>query len=101
MEHPAPNPLPLHPGAVLRQKLDQCSHPRVTIAQFLGLSRQTLHQILTERQAVTPQIALRLGKLTNTPAEYWLELQQARDLELHRRHDRAFLTTIPPLDERW
>ena len=54
----------IHPGELLREEiLPVLSRPRVEIARLLGVSRQALHAVLTERAAVTPDMALRLGKL--------------------------------------
>lgn len=49
-------------------------------AAKLGVSRQTLHAILAETAAVTPEMAARLGKLCGNGPRLWLSLQQARDL---------------------
>jgi plasmid maintenance system antidote protein VapI len=40
---------------------------------LLGVSRQTLYDILNERQPVTARMALRIGKLTGTTPESWAE----------------------------
>jgi len=54
----------MHPGKLLREDiLPALGRPRVEIARLLGVSRQALHAVLTERAAVTPDMALRLGKL--------------------------------------
>jgi antitoxin HigA-1 len=49
-------------------------------ARALGVSRQTLHNVLAQRQSVTPEMALRLGKLFGNGPELWLNMQQAYDL---------------------
>jgi addiction module HigA family antidote len=54
----------IHPGELLREEiLPALGRPRVEIARLLRVSRQALHAVLTERAAVTPDMALRLGKL--------------------------------------
>jgi addiction module HigA family antidote len=53
----------MHPGESLREEiLPALGHPRAEIAHLLGVSRQALHAILTERASVSPEMALRLGK---------------------------------------
>jgi len=49
-------------------------------AKQLGIARQTLHRILAERAAVTPEMAVRLGKLCGDGPGLWLRLQQTSDL---------------------
>ena len=58
---------PMHPGELLREEiLPALDRPKTEIAKLLGVSRQTLYDILEERQPVTPMMALRLGKLCGT-----------------------------------
>lgn len=72
---------PNHPGAVLREDvLPALGIPVMTAARELGISRQTLHGILAERLAVTPAMALRLGKFCGNGPELWLNMQRAHDL---------------------
>jgi antitoxin HigA-1 len=46
------------------------------------VSRQTLLSILVERASVTPEIAVRLGKLCGNSPDLWIRMQIAHD---HRR----------------
>jgi antitoxin HigA-1 len=39
-----------------------------------------LHRLLRAEQAVTPEMALRLGKLCGNGPELWLRMQMLRDL---------------------
>ena len=88
----------MHPGELLREDiLPALARPRVEIARLLGISRQTLHAILTEQAAVTPEMALRLGKLCGNGPELWLALQARHDLEGLRRTKRAEIEAIPTL----
>jgi addiction module HigA family antidote len=49
-------------------------------AQALGISRQTLYDILAGKQPVTPSTAVRLGAVLGTSAASWLNMQVAYDL---------------------
>ena len=51
-----------------------------TLAVTLGVSRQTINELLRERRAVSPAMALRLSRLFGNSAEFWLNAQQAVDL---------------------
>jgi antitoxin HigA-1 len=88
----------MHPGELLREEiLPALGRPRVEIARLLGVSRQTLHAVLAERAAVTPDMALRLGKLCGNGPELWLALQAHYDLERLRREKAAEIDAIPTL----
>lgn len=49
-------------------------------ARQLRISRQTLHRILAGRSAVTPEMAMRLGKFCGNGPGLWLRMQEAYDL---------------------
>jgi antitoxin HigA-1 len=98
-----PNPLlaglrPTHPGELLREDvLPALGRSKVKIAELLGVSRRQLYNILDEQQPITPQMALRIGKLTGTTAESWLSMQQAFDLRLAEESIGGALRQIPTL----
>ena len=64
-------------------------------ARQLGGSRATLHRLLRGEQAVTHEMALRLGKLCGNGSEFWLRLQMRRDLWRLERTLAADLARIP------
>ena len=92
---------PTHPGELLREEVLPALRLTVTeVAQKLGVSRQTLHSVLSERASVTPEMAARLGKLCGNGAGLWLRMQQARDLWRAERELAAELEKIPTLRSR-
>src|SRR5438128_3155582 len=93
------NGLPaMHPGELLREDiLPALGRTRAEIARLLGISRQTLHAILTERSPVTPEMALRLGKLCGNGPDLWLALQTRYDLERLREAKRSEIEAIQTL----
>ena len=88
---------PMHPGALLREDvIPAMDMPISEIAQRLGISRQTLHDILAERARVTADMALRLGKFFGNNAQFWLNLQTRYDLETAERRMADELARIEP-----
>jgi len=83
-EYPVRRPVqspPVHPGEILREDVLPALRLSVTdAARQLGVARQTLHRILAERAAVTPAMAVRLGKFCGNGPGLWLRLQQTYDL---------------------
>jgi antitoxin HigA-1 len=78
---------PMHPRELLREEiLPALNRSKAEIAKLLGVSRQTLYDILDEKQPVTAVMALRLGKLCGNGPELWLNLQKRYDL--HRAEQR-------------
>ena len=64
----------------------------------VGLVRQTINQILRERRAVTPAMALRLSRLFGNSPEFWLNAQHAWDLWDSEQRFRKELAQIQPLN---
>jgi addiction module HigA family antidote len=50
------------------------------LAGALGVSRQTVNELLRERRALSPEMALRLARLFGNGPDFWLKAQQALDL---------------------
>ena len=89
---------PMHPGALLREEiLPALGRTKTEIAKLLGVSRQTLYDILEEKQPVTPVMALRLGKLCGNGADLWLNLQKRCDLQRAGQELGAKIRAIPTL----
>jgi addiction module HigA family antidote len=89
---------PSHPGELLRDVLLPALRLSVTdAARNLGISRQTLHAILSEKSAITPEMALRLGKLCGDGPGIWLRMQQAHDLWQAERDLAETIKKIPTM----
>jgi antitoxin HigA-1 len=89
---------PMHPGELLREDiLPAVGRPKTEIARLLGISRQTLYDILNEKQPVTPAMALRLARMFGGNAESWTNLQRNYDLKLAEAELGDALDAIPLL----
>jgi addiction module HigA family antidote len=89
---------PVHPGEILREEfLPQYGLPVTGLAEAAGVSRQSINELLRERRAVSPDMALRLGKLFGTSPEFWLDLQRNVDLWDAARGLRREIEQIRPL----
>ncbi len=89
---------PTHPGEMLREDfLPDYGLTVSNFAQALGVSRQTVNELLRERRAVSPEMALRLSRLFGNTAEFWLNAQQAVDLWDGARDMKKQLARISPL----
>jgi addiction module HigA family antidote len=89
---------PMHPGEMLREDvLPALGKSKTEIARLLGISRQTLYDILDEKQPVTPGMALRIGKLLGNGPDLWINLQRTFDLAAAERELAGELKRIPTL----
>ena len=90
---------PTHPGEMLRE--DFLPDYGLTVSSFakaLGVSRQTVNELLRERRAVSPEMALRLSRLFGNSPEFWLNAQRAIDLWEASRNAKSEIERISPLD---
>jgi addiction module HigA family antidote len=72
---------PIHPGEILREEfLPQYELTVTALAEAVGVSRQSVNELLREKRALSPEMALRLGKLFGNTPEFWLNLQRNVDL---------------------
>lgn len=69
---------PAHPGEVLKEYIEGFSITEV--AQKLDVTRVALSRIINGKAAVSPEMALKLGKLLKTTPEFWLTMQANYDL---------------------
>lgn len=89
---------PVHPGEMLREDfLPDYGMTASAFAAALGVSRQTVNELLNERRAVTPVMALSLSRLFGNTPQFWLNAQAAVDLWDARRRSKAKLSRIRPL----
>jgi addiction module HigA family antidote len=87
---------PSHPGELLREiVIPATGRTKSEIARLLGISRQTLYDILAERQPVTPAMAMRLGKLFGDGPGVWIRMQGEHDL--WRAAAEVDLSAIPTI----
>lgn len=88
---------PVHPAEILRDVIPALGRSKTEIARLLGISRQTLYDLLAERQPITVPMALRIGKMTGTTPESWLNMQRAYDVKIAEREMAEEIAKIPTL----
>ena len=72
---------PTHPGEMLHEDfMPDYGLTVVRLADAVGVSRQSINELLRSRRAVSPEMALRLSRLFGNSAEFWLNAQRAVDL---------------------
>lgn len=83
---------PAHPGELIRETLDGLREEtgrKLTVkevAEGLGTTRKTLSAIINGKQAITPEMAIKLSAaFKNASAEFWLRVQENYDLAQARK----------------
>ena len=89
---------PSHPGEMLREDFMPDYALSVSgLAAALGVSRQSVNELLLGRRAVSPEMALRLSRLFTNSSEFWLNAQCAVDLWDADKAIKAQVQRIKPL----
>lgn len=91
---------PPSPGEVLRSHLmaaEGITQDKLALA--MNVSRFSVNQIVNGRRAITAEMAMRLGKVTSTSAEFWMNLQRNVDLYAAETKLAKEIETLPVLLE--
>ncbi len=89
---------PSHPGEMLREDFMPDYKLSVSaLAKALGVSRQSINELIRERRAVSPEMAIRLSRLFGNSAEFWINAQRAVDLWEASQALKSEVARIRPL----
>jgi addiction module HigA family antidote len=89
---------PTHPGEMLREDfIPDYGLTVMSLACALGVSRQSVNELLRGRRAVSSEMALRLSRLFGNSPEFWLNAQRAVDLWEANRAAGRKIRLIKPL----
>jgi antitoxin HigA-1 len=90
---------PTHPGEMLREDfLTDYGLSVSALAEAIGVSRQSVNELLRERRSLSPEMALRLSRLFGNTPEFWLNAQRAIDLWDAAEALKDDVARIRPLD---
>ena len=92
---------PTHPGELLAEDvIPATGRSKAEIARLLGISRQHLYDILRQNKPVSPEVAVRLGKLFGNGPRIWLGMQVAYDTwQAEHKVDVSGIPTITAMQE--
>ena len=89
----------IHPGEILREEfLRPLEMTAYRLAQNLGVHQTAISEILNGKRRVSAAMALRFSRFFGTTARFWLNLQDAYDLEEEASKMGDKLTNIQPLE---
>ncbi len=79
---------PPHPGLSVRiDCLEPLGLSVTRAAKVLGVTRQTLNNLVNAKSGISPEMAIRLSKAFGSSPESWLGMQLGYDLAQARRHE--------------
>lgn len=84
----------VHPGEILQEILDQNQITQSEVAQRLHMAQSKISDICRGKRGVTPDMAMRLGRLFGQSPLFWLNLQKSWELS---QLDESAYANIDPL----
>lgn len=90
---------PTHPGELLREDfLRDYGLSVAELARRIHVSRQSVNELIRERRALSPEMALRLARFFRTSVGFWMNGQ--RNLDIWEAHQviEEDLQRIEPLE---
>ncbi|MBT4525272.1 MAG: HigA family addiction module antidote protein [Deltaproteobacteria bacterium] len=89
---------PTHPGEVFREDVIKPLKLTVTdAAKYLGVTRKTLSEFLNCKSSLSPEMAIRISKATNTTPESWLYMQAKLDLWKASKKKLSVIQFVKPI----
>ena len=86
---------PIHPGIIFKEMVLEGFNISIDEAvKNLNVPEQTLSQFINEKSVCSPEMALRIGRTTDTTPQFWLNLQT--DLDLWYAEQKEFKVTPFP-----
>ena len=86
----------IHPGEHLAEELDALGMSAAELGRRLDVPTNRVTGILNGQRAITGDTALRLAHFFGTSPEFWLNLQQAYELDIARQEIGGTLQKITP-----
>lgn len=72
---------PVHPGAYLKELLDELSLSQYRLAKDIGVPAMRINYVVNGKRPVTAELALRLGRYFGQNPRYWLNIQSRYDMD--------------------
>jgi antitoxin HigA-1 len=90
----------LHPGEILKQEfLKPMGVTGYRLAQALDVNPQAVNDILLQKRGISAEMAIRLGKVFDMSAEFWMNLQASYELADAKKTLRNKIKRVTPMSK--
>ena len=88
---------PPHPGVLVKEAMEGLGLSINAFAKKLDVAPSTIHRIVTERSAISPEMAVRLSITIGQSARLWMQRQAEYDLwHVRKQFDSSGLHPLAP-----
>jgi len=70
----------VHPGAVLKDELQERGISQSQLAQHIGVLAKTINEICRGKRGISAEMAVKLSRALGASPEFWLNLQKNWEL---------------------
>ena len=88
-----------HPGVMLKQTLEELGISQYRFARISGINPTLLNGICNCRRSISPETAIRLGRVFNCSPISFLRHQEEFDLQETQKRKSELFAKIEPLPE--
>jgi len=88
---------PIHPGEILKGEMTALNLSSGKVARAIKVPANRISQIVSGKRNISADTALRLGRLFSTGPQFWLNLQNAYELDQVKAAGCLDLAGIVPL----
>lgn len=71
---------PVHPGAVLRDELEEIGISQSALAEHIGVLPKTINEICRGKRGISADMAMKLSQALGATPYFWLNLQNNWEL---------------------
>lgn len=71
---------PVHPGAVLKDELEEIELTQTALANHIGVLPKTINEICRGKRGISADMAMKLSKALGGSPQFWLNLQNNWEL---------------------
>jgi addiction module HigA family antidote len=72
----------IHPGEILKDQLAELGASAKNLAEQINRPIVMIEEVLNEKQAINPELALDLARYFGNSVNYWLNLQKNYEMDL-------------------
>ena len=72
--------MPVHPGAVLRDELEEIGLSQTALAKHIGVLPKTINEICRGKRGISAEMSMKLSKALGGSPQFWLNLQNNWEL---------------------
>jgi len=89
---------PPHPGPLVKREIEELGLTITDAAPALGVSRQTLNNLINEKSGISAEMAIRLAKALGSTPDKWVKLWAQYDLaQALKRSGRIKVRKLEPV----